>query len=61
VQTDIEGLLDLPAAQQLALNISAQNIEDRAHRRHNAREPAGKIFDAGEKFVAACAKEYPPE
>ena len=60
VQTDIEGLLDLPAAEQLALNVSAQNIEI-GHTGATMRESQlEKIFDAGEKFVAACGLEDPP-
>jgi 5-formaminoimidazole-4-carboxamide-1-(beta)-D-ribofuranosyl 5'-monophosphate synthetase len=60
IQTDLDGLLDLPAAEQLELEIAAQNIEI-GHLGVTMRESQlEKIFDAGERFVEASKKEYPP-
>ena len=60
VQTDLEGILDLPAAEQLELNIPTQNIEI-GHTGATMRESQLEmIFDAGERFVEVCRKEYPP-
>jgi len=60
IQTDLDGVLDLPAQEQLELNIAAQNIEI-GHMGATMRESQiEKIFDAAEKFVETCKKEYPP-
>ncbi len=60
IQTDLDGVLDLPAQEQMELNIPTQNIEI-GHMGATMRESQiEKIFDAAEKFVAACKKEYPP-
>lgn len=60
IQTDLDGVLDLPADQQLEAKIAPQNIEI-GHTGATMRESQlEKIFDAGEKFVSACKKEYPP-
>ncbi len=60
VQTDLDGVLDLPAAEQLELNIPTQNIEI-GHMGVTMRESQLEmIFDAGERFVQTCKKEYPP-
>ena len=60
VQTDLDGVLDLPAAEQLELNIPTQNIEI-GHMGVTMRESQLEmIFEAGERFVEACKKEYPP-
>jgi 5-formaminoimidazole-4-carboxamide-1-(beta)-D-ribofuranosyl 5'-monophosphate synthetase len=60
VQTDLDGVLDLPAAEQLELNIPTQNIEI-GHVGVTMRESQLEmIFDAGERFVETCKKEYPP-
>lgn len=60
IQTDLDGVLDLPAKEQLELNISTQNIEI-GHMGATMRESQlEKIFEAAEKFVNACKKEYPP-
>jgi 5-formaminoimidazole-4-carboxamide-1-(beta)-D-ribofuranosyl 5'-monophosphate synthetase len=60
IQTDLDGVLDLPAQEQLELNISTQNIEI-GHMGATMRESQiEKIFDAAEKFVNTCKKEYPP-
>jgi 5-formaminoimidazole-4-carboxamide-1-(beta)-D-ribofuranosyl 5'-monophosphate synthetase len=60
IQTDLDGVLDLPAQEQLELNIPTQNIEI-GHMGATMRESQiEKIFNAAEKFVATCKKEYPP-
>ena len=60
VQTDLDGILDLPAREQLELNVPTQNIEI-GHMGVTMRESQLEmIFDAGERFVNTCKKEYPP-
>jgi 5-formaminoimidazole-4-carboxamide-1-(beta)-D-ribofuranosyl 5'-monophosphate synthetase len=60
IQTDLDGVLDLPAQEQLELKIASQNIEI-GHMGATMRESQiEKIFEAAEKFVATCKKEYPP-
>ena len=60
VQTDLDGVLDLPAKEQLELDIPTQNIEI-GHMGVTMRESQLEmIFDAGERFVNTCKKEYPP-
>jgi 5-formaminoimidazole-4-carboxamide-1-(beta)-D-ribofuranosyl 5'-monophosphate synthetase len=60
VQTDLDGILDLPAQEQLDLNIPTQNIEI-GHQGVTMRESQlEKIFEAAEKFVETCKKEFPP-
>jgi 5-formaminoimidazole-4-carboxamide-1-(beta)-D-ribofuranosyl 5'-monophosphate synthetase len=60
IQTDLDGVLDLPAQEQLELNIPTQNIEI-GHMGATMRESQiEKIFEAAEKFVSTCKKEYPP-
>jgi 5-formaminoimidazole-4-carboxamide-1-(beta)-D-ribofuranosyl 5'-monophosphate synthetase len=60
IQTDLDGVLDLPASEQLELSISTQNIEI-GHLGVTMRESQiEKIFEAGEQFVNVCKKEYPP-
>ncbi len=60
IQTDIDGVLDLPAKEQLELNIPTQNIEI-GHMGVTMRESQlEKIFEAAERFVSICKKEFPP-
>jgi len=60
IQTDLDGLLDLPAPEQLELKIPTQNIEI-GHMGATMRESQiEKIFAAAEQFVDTCKKEYPP-
>ena len=60
IQTDLDGVLDLPAQEQLELKIPTQNIEI-GHMGATMRESQiEKIFEAAEKFVQTCKKEYPP-
>jgi 5-formaminoimidazole-4-carboxamide-1-(beta)-D-ribofuranosyl 5'-monophosphate synthetase len=60
IQTDLDGVLDLPAQEQLELSVPTQNIEI-GHMGATMRESQiEKIFEAAEKFVNTCKKEYPP-
>ena len=60
IQTDLDGVLDLPATEQLELSIPTQNIEI-GHMGVTMRESQLEmIFDAAERFVNTCKKEYPP-
>ena len=60
VQTDIDGVLDLPAIEQLELNLPTQNIEI-GHMGVTMRESQLEmIFEAGERFVKTSKEEYPP-
>ncbi len=60
IQTDLDGILDLPAQEQIEVNIPTQNIEI-GHMGATMRESQiEKIFEAAEKFVGTCKKEYPP-
>jgi 5-formaminoimidazole-4-carboxamide-1-(beta)-D-ribofuranosyl 5'-monophosphate synthetase len=60
VQTDLDGVLDLPAQEQLELNVPTQNIEI-GHMGVTMRESQLEtVFEAAERFVEACKKEYPP-
>ena len=60
IQTNLDGVLDLPADEQLEAKIATQNVEI-GHTGATMRESQiEKIFDAGEKFVKTCKKEYPP-
>jgi 5-formaminoimidazole-4-carboxamide-1-(beta)-D-ribofuranosyl 5'-monophosphate synthetase len=60
IQTDLDGVLDLPANEQLELKIPTQNIEI-GHMGSTMRESQiEKIFTAAERFVDTCKTEYPP-
>jgi 5-formaminoimidazole-4-carboxamide-1-(beta)-D-ribofuranosyl 5'-monophosphate synthetase len=60
IQTNLDGVLDLPADEQIEAKISTQNVEI-GHMGATMRESQlEKIFDSGEKFVETCKKEYPP-
>ena len=60
IQTDLDGVLDLPATEQLELKIPTQNIEI-GHMGSTMRESQiEKIFTAAEHFVDTCKTEYPP-
>jgi 5-formaminoimidazole-4-carboxamide-1-(beta)-D-ribofuranosyl 5'-monophosphate synthetase len=60
IQTDLDGVLDLPAPEQLELKIPTQNIEI-GHMGATMRESQiEKIFTSAEQFVETCKKEYPP-
>ncbi len=60
LQTNIHDFVSLPAKQQLETNIELQNIEV-GHTPASIRESLlEKIINAGDKFVLAVKKEYPP-
>ncbi len=60
IQTSLDGVLDLPADEQLEAKIATQNVEV-GHIGATMRESQlEKIFAAGEKFVEICKQEYPP-
>jgi 5-formaminoimidazole-4-carboxamide-1-(beta)-D-ribofuranosyl 5'-monophosphate synthetase len=60
IQTNIDGVLDLPADEQMEAKITTQNIEI-GHMGATIRESQlEKVFEAGERFVETCKKEYPP-
>ena len=60
IQTDLDGVLDLPANEQHELNVPTQNIEI-GHMGVTMRESQiEKVFETGERFVDTCKKEYPP-
>lgn len=60
IQTNLDGVLDLPAEEQLELGITVQNVEI-GHFGVTIRESQlERIFEAGERFVEICKREYPP-
>jgi 5-formaminoimidazole-4-carboxamide-1-(beta)-D-ribofuranosyl 5'-monophosphate synthetase len=61
-QTNIDGLLRLPASEQLeVLKYLKPKIIETGHIAATTKESIiEKIFDLGEKFVATTKKEYPP-
>ncbi len=60
IQTNLDGVLDLPAEVQLELNLPVQNVEI-GHLGVTIRESQlERIFETGEKFVQTCKQEYPP-
>jgi 5-formaminoimidazole-4-carboxamide-1-(beta)-D-ribofuranosyl 5'-monophosphate synthetase len=60
IQTNLDGILDLPAEEQKELRVPIQNIEI-GHMGVTMRESQlEKVFEAAEKFVKVCKKEYPP-
>jgi 5-formaminoimidazole-4-carboxamide-1-(beta)-D-ribofuranosyl 5'-monophosphate synthetase len=60
IQTDLDGVLGLPADEQLEVGVPTQNIEI-GHTGATMRESQlEKIFEAGERFVEVCEREYPP-
>lgn len=60
IQTDLDGVLDLPASEQLEIDVATQNVEI-GHIGATMRESQiEKVFEAGERFVKVCKREYPP-
>ncbi|HJU13943.1 MAG TPA: formate--phosphoribosylaminoimidazolecarboxamide ligase family protein [Candidatus Nitrosotalea sp.] len=60
LQTNVHDFVSLPAKQQLETNIELQNIEV-GHTPASIRESLlEKVIEAGDRFVAAVKKEYPP-
>lgn len=60
IQTDLDGLLRLPAAEQLEANVEHQNVEVGHYGCTMRESQLEKVFVAGRKFVETCKKEYPP-
>jgi len=60
IQTDLDGVLSLPAKDQLELHSVVQNIEV-GHEGATVRESIlESVYEIGEKFVKTCKSEYPP-
>jgi 5-formaminoimidazole-4-carboxamide-1-(beta)-D-ribofuranosyl 5'-monophosphate synthetase len=60
IQTDLMGLLNLPAAEQLKIRMMPKN-EEVGHKGITMRESLKPmIYDAAEKFISVVEKEYPP-
>jgi len=60
IQTDLDGLLRLPADEQLQANVDHQNIEVGHYGATMRESQLEKIFDAGRKFVNTCKEQYAP-
>ena len=60
IQTDLDGYLDLPAREQLELDISVRNIEIGHYGATMRESQLSKIFRAGELFIKAARKKVPP-
>lgn len=59
-QTNLSGFRDLPAREQLAVNVTIKN-EEVGHYGLTMRESYKPlVYDAAEKFLNACEKEFPP-
>ncbi len=59
-QTNLSGIRDLPAREQLRINIPITN-EEIGHYGLTMRESQKSlVYEAAEKFLAACKKEYAP-
>jgi 5-formaminoimidazole-4-carboxamide-1-(beta)-D-ribofuranosyl 5'-monophosphate synthetase len=60
IQTDLKGLLNLPARDQLKLDVMPRN-EEVGHFGVTMRESLKPlVYDAAEKFADACRKEFEP-
>ena len=60
LQTNVSGYVGMPAREQLELDVELQNIEV-GHTPASVRESfLEQIMSMGERFSAACRKEYPP-
>lgn len=60
IQSDLDGVLRLPAQDQLEAGIEHQNVEVGHYGVTMRESQLEKIFEAGRKFVSACQSEYPP-
>uniref|UniRef100_A0A7C3YFQ7 Formate--phosphoribosylaminoimidazolecarboxamide ligase family protein n=1 Tax=Geoglobus ahangari TaxID=113653 RepID=A0A7C3YFQ7_9EURY len=59
-QVNLQGFLNLPARDQLKINVPVKN-EEIGHFGVTMRESKQEmVYEAGEKFIEVCAKEYPP-
>ncbi|MCK5044459.1 DUF1297 domain-containing protein [Candidatus Parcubacteria bacterium] len=60
IQTNLMGLLNLPARDQLKIDIPIKNEEIGHHGMTMRESKKILVYDAAEKFVETCKKEYPP-
>lgn len=59
-QTNLSGFRDLPAREQLSVNVTIKN-EEVGHYGLTMRESYKPlVYEAAEKFLSACEKEFPP-
>ncbi len=59
-QVNLQGFLNLPAKDQLKINVPVKN-EEIGHFGVTMRESKqDMVYDAAEKFLRACEEEYPP-
>lgn len=59
-QVNLQGFLNLPARDQLKINVAVKN-EEIGHYGITMRESKQDLaYDSAEKFVRVCEKEYPP-
>ncbi|MHA1793501.1 MAG: DUF1297 domain-containing protein [Promethearchaeota archaeon] len=61
IQVNISGILNLPAKEQLKINVPLKN-EEIGHKGVTMRESKKPmLYDAAEKFLDIVEKEYPPK
>jgi len=60
IQSDLDGLLRLPADEQLQAGVEHQNVEVGHYGATMRESQLEKIFKAGRKFVETCREEFPP-
>ncbi|MFQ5800937.1 MAG: DUF1297 domain-containing protein [Candidatus Hydrothermarchaeales archaeon] len=60
IQTNFDGYMDLPAKEQLDLDLTIRNIEIGHYGATMRESQIAKIFRAGEDFVEATKNEVPP-
>jgi len=59
-QVNLQGFLNLPAKDQLKIDVPVKN-EEIGHFGVTMRESKQEmIYEAGERFIEACMREYPP-
>ncbi len=59
-QVNLQGFLNLPAKDQLKIDVPVKN-EEIGHFGVTMRESKQEmIYEAGERFIETCMKEYPP-
>ncbi len=60
IQTNLDGVLGLPASSQLEADVEVRNIEIGHYGATLRESQIEKIFEAGERFAEVAKKEYPP-
>ncbi len=60
IQTNLMGLLNLPAKDQLKIDIPIKNEEIGHHGMTMRESKKILVYEAAEKFTETCKKEYPP-